>query len=78
MFLGGWLPPFNIAILHKIPGFIWLFLKAALLIYGMIISKISLPRYRYDQLMSLGWKVFLPFSLVYFLVIATLRMFNVL
>jgi len=64
LFLGGWLPPFDIAILTWIPGPIWLFAKIAVLLFVFIWVRAALPRYRYDQLMQLGWKVFLPLSLV--------------
>ena len=63
LFLGGWLPPFDIAPFNWIPGPIWLFLKIAVCMYVFIWVRATFPRYRYDQLMRLGWKVFLPFSL---------------
>ena len=61
LFLGGWLPPFEF--LSFIPGPIWLFLKIAFLLFFFIWLRAAYPRYRYDQLMRLGWKVFLPLSL---------------
>ncbi len=61
VFLGGWLPP--LAILSFIPGIIWLGLKAAFLMFVFLWIRATFPRYRYDQLMRLGWKVFLPVSL---------------
>lgn len=64
LFLGGWLPPLDIEILHLIPGPIWLILKVCALLFVFIWVRAALPRYRYDQLMQLGWKVFLPLSLV--------------
>lgn len=64
LFLGGWLPPFNIPILAAIPGIIWFALKISLLLFCFIWARAALPRYRYDQLMRLGWKVFLPLSLL--------------
>jgi len=65
LFLGGWLPPFDIAILNAIPGPVWLALKIIILLFCFIWVRATLPRYRYDQLMRLGWKVFLPFSLIW-------------
>jgi len=63
LFLGGWLPPMDIAIFNMIPGPIWFFLKICSLLFIYIWIRASFPRYRYDQLMRLGWKVFLPMSL---------------
>jgi len=63
LFLGGWLPPFDIAPFNWIPGPIWFFLKIAALLFVFVWVRATLPRYRYDQLMRLGWKVFLPISL---------------
>lgn len=65
LFLGGWLPPVDIAPLNWIPGPIWLFLKIALVLFVFFWARATLPRYRYDQLMRLGWKVFLPLSLAW-------------
>ena len=63
LFLGGWLPPFNVEPFTWIPGWIWFFLKIVLLFFVFAWVKMTVPRYRYDQLMRLGWKVFLPVSL---------------
>jgi NADH-quinone oxidoreductase subunit H len=63
LFLGGWLPPLDIAPFTWIPGPIWLFAKIALVLFCFLWVRATFPRYRYDQLMRLGWKVFLPFSL---------------
>ncbi|TPP10717.1 NADH-quinone oxidoreductase subunit NuoH [Rhizobium glycinendophyticum] len=63
LFLGGWLPPVDIAILNWVPGFIWFVLKAGFVFFLFAMVKAFVPRYRYDQLMRLGWKVFLPISL---------------
>jgi NADH-quinone oxidoreductase subunit H len=63
LFLGGWLPPF--AALDFIPGFIWFFAKIAACLFVFLWVRATLPRYRYDQLMRIGWKVFLPLSLVW-------------
>ena len=62
-FLGGWLPPFDNFIFNAIPGVIWFILKIIFLLFCFIWVRATLPRYRYDQLMRLGWKVFLPISL---------------
>ena len=63
LFLGGWLPPFAIPPFTWLPGPIWFFLKIAFVLFIFIWARATLPRYRYDQLMRLGWKVFLPASL---------------
>ncbi len=63
LFLGGWLPPVNWEPLYAVPGFIWLFIKVVLMFFVFAWVKATVPRYRYDQLMRLGWKVFLPLSL---------------
>jgi NADH-quinone oxidoreductase subunit H len=63
LFLGGWLPPLDIAPLNLIPGPVWFVIKIAFLLFIYIWVRASFPRYRYDQLMRLGWKVFLPISL---------------
>ncbi|MGE5540107.1 MAG: NADH-quinone oxidoreductase subunit NuoH [Gemmatimonas sp.] len=69
LFLGGWLPPLDIAPFNWIPGPIWFALKIALVLFFFLWVRATFPRYRYDQLMRLGWKVFLPISL--FWVVAT-------
>ncbi len=63
LFWGGWLPPVNWAPLYLVPGFIWLFAKLFLMFFIFGWVKATVPRYRYDQLMRLGWKMFLPLSL---------------
>jgi NADH-quinone oxidoreductase subunit H len=63
LFLGGWLPPLNIDALYLIPGFVWFFAKMVFVFFLFAWVKATVPRYRYDQLMRLGWKVFLPLSL---------------
>jgi NADH-quinone oxidoreductase subunit H len=70
LFLGGWLPPFDIEILYAVPGIIWFALKIAFLLFCFIWVRAALPRYRYDQLMRLGWKVFLPVSLLWVVIIS--------
>ena len=64
LFLGGWLPPIDVYPLNAIPGFVWFILKVTLVFYMFAMVKAFVPRYRYDQLMRLGWKVFLPLSLL--------------
>ncbi len=77
LFLGGWLPPFNYTILFWIPSTIWFGIKTTILLFGFIWVRSSFPRYRYDQLMRLGWKIFLPLSLGWvFLVSGFLLGFN--
>ena len=70
LFLGGWLPPLDIAPLNWIPGPIWFAAKVAFLLFIFIWVRASFPRYRYDQLMRLGWKVFLPISLAAVIVVS--------
>ena len=70
LFLGGWLPPLDIAPLNWIPGPIWFALKVMLVLFVFLWVRATTPRYRYDQLMRLGWKVFLPISLVAVAVVA--------
>jgi NADH-quinone oxidoreductase subunit H len=65
LFLGGWLPPIDIAPFNMVPGVIWFTLKLCLMFFMFAMVKAMVPRYRYDQLMRLGWKVFLPFSLIW-------------
>ncbi|MDR3500125.1 MAG: NADH-quinone oxidoreductase subunit NuoH [Parvibaculum sp.] len=63
LFLGGWLPPVNVAPFTWVPGLVWFVLKLSFVFFMFAMVKAFVPRYRYDQLMRLGWKVFLPFSL---------------
>ena len=75
LFLGGWLSPFqNIPFLGDlfawVPGSLWLFLKAAFFLYCYLWFRATFPRYRYDQIMRLGWKVFIPLTLVWVVVVA--------
>jgi NADH-quinone oxidoreductase subunit H len=72
LFLGGWLPPFPIAPFTLIPGVIWFTLKACFLFFLVAMVKAMVPRYRYDQLMRLGWKVFLPLSLAMVVIVAAI------
>lgn len=70
LFLGGWLPPFNIWFLNAVPGIVWFILKVWLVFFMFAMVKAFVPRYRYDQLMRLGWKVFLPLSLIWVVIVA--------
>jgi NADH-quinone oxidoreductase subunit H len=70
LFVGGWLPPFPVAPFTWIPGVVWFILKACLLFFLIAMVKAMVPRYRYDQLMRLGWKVFLPLSLAMVMIVA--------
>lgn len=75
-FLGGYLPPFGIALLGFIPGFIWFILKVGFLLFCFLWIRATLPRYRYDQLMRLGWKVFLPFTLLWVVLLSAILVFT--
>ena len=70
MFLGGWLPPFNIPILAAIPGIFWLVAKVMFLLFLFLWFRATFPRYRYDQIMRLGWKVFIPLTIIWLVVVA--------
>ena len=79
LFLGGWLSPIDLYPFNLIPGAIWLILKILLLFILFALVKAIVPRYRYDQLMRLGWKIFLPLSLTYVVLTASyLFYFNLL
>ena len=79
LFLGGWLPPFEIEALSFVPSPLWLILKILFLFILFALVKAIVPRYRYDQLMKLGWKIFLPLSLVWVVITASyLLYFNLL
>ncbi len=65
LFMGGWLPPFDIYPLNAIPGVIWFVIKIIFILFLFIWVRGTFPRYRYDQLMRLGWKIFLPLSLLW-------------
>ena len=64
LFLGGWLPPVDMAPFNWVSGFFWFLIKVVFVFFMFSMVKTMVPRYRYDQLMRLGWKVFLPLSLV--------------
>jgi NADH-quinone oxidoreductase subunit H len=69
MFLGGWLPPFDIAPFNFLPGIFWLLAKTSFVLFLFLWFRATFPRYRYDQLMRLGWKVFIPLTLIWVVVI---------
>lgn len=70
LFLGGWLPLFNVPPFNFIPGVFWFGFKVTILLFVFVWVRAAFPRYRYDQLMRLGWKVFLPFSLAWVLFVS--------
>jgi NADH-quinone oxidoreductase subunit H len=70
LFLGGWLAPFGIPPFTWVPGVIWFLLKVAFVMFCILWVRATFPRFRYDQLMRLGWKVFLPFSLIWLVLTA--------
>ena len=70
LFLGGWLPPFDVAPFTWVPGAVWFIVKVCAVFFMFAMVKAFVPRYRYDQLMRLGWKVFLPISLFMVVVVA--------
>jgi NADH-quinone oxidoreductase subunit H len=72
LFLGGWLPLIDIAPFNLIPGFIWLLLKIAFMLFFFLWFRATFPRYRYDQIMRLGWKVFIPLTLVWIFVLGVI------
>ena len=76
LFLGGWLPPFDIAPFTLVPGPVWFALKIALVLFFFIWVRATFPRYRYDQLMRLGWKVFLPISLGFVIIVAAVVVYG--
>jgi NADH-quinone oxidoreductase subunit H len=76
LFLGGWLPPFPVAPFTWLPGVFWFILKITFLFFLFAMAKAIVPRYRYDQLMRLGWKVFLPITLVMVVVVAAVLMYT--
>ncbi len=69
MFLGGWLPPVDSTLFNWIPGWIWLGIKTCLVVTLFIWIRATLPRFRYDQIMRLGWKIFIPLTLVWLVVV---------
>ena len=76
LFLGGWLPIIDIAPFNWIPGPLWFIGKVCFLLFGFLWVRATFPRYRYDQLMRLGWKVFLPFSLFWLVLTAAVLVYT--
>jgi NADH-quinone oxidoreductase subunit H len=76
MFLGGWLPPVNLPPFTWVPGVVWFLLKLCLAFFMFAMVKAIVPRYRYDQLMRLGWKIFLPASLAMVVIVAAVLQFG--
>jgi NADH-quinone oxidoreductase subunit H len=70
LFLGGWLPPVDFWLINWVPGIIWFLLKVSFIFFMIAMAKAMVPRYRYDQLMRLGWKVFLPISIAMVVIVA--------
>ena len=75
LFLGGWLPPFESQYFDLIPGYLWFLTKVVLLLFVFLWVRATLPRYRYDQLMTLGWKLFLPLSLLWIIITSSFMFF---
>ena len=75
LFLGGWLPPFESQYFNLIPGYLWFLMKVVLLLFVFLWVRATLPRYRYDQLMTLGWKLFLPLSLLWIIITSSFMFF---
>ncbi len=75
LFLGGWLPPFENSYFELIPGYIWFLIKVTALLFVFLWVRATLPRYRYDQLMTLGWKLFLPLSLLWIIITSSFMFF---
>ena len=73
--MGGWLPPIAAVPFTWVPGIVWFALKALFLFFLFAMVKAIVPRYRYDQLMRLGWKVFLPLSLAMVVIVAAVLQF---
>ena len=76
LFLGGYYPPFGIKALEFIPGIVWFLWKIACLLFVFLWIRATLPRYRYDQLMRLGWKLFLPLTLSWVVLISSILVYN--
>ena len=74
LFMGGWQAPFGVAPFTWIPGTVWFLLKIAFVMFMFVWVRATLPRFRYDQLMRLGWKVFLPLSLFWLVLTASVLM----
>lgn len=82
LFMGGWLSPFEgIPLLESlfswVPGLVWVLLKTSLFLFVFLWIRATFPRYRYDQIMRLGWKIFIPVALVWIIIIATMQVFDI-
>lgn len=75
LFLGGWLAPFGLDVLG-LPGFVWFALKVGFILFCFIWVRATLPRYRYDQLMRLGWKIFLPLTLIWVVLVSGVLLYS--
>ena len=75
LFLGGWLPPFESQYFDLMPGYLWFLIKVVVLLFVFLWVRATLPRYRYDQLMTLGWKLFLPLSLLWIIITSSFMFF---
>lgn len=75
LFWSGWLPIFDIGILYCVPGFIWFALKIAIMLFLFLLVRAAFPRYRYDQLMHLGWKCFLPLTLFWLVMMSGVMLY---
>ncbi len=75
LFLGGWLPPFESQYFELLPGYLWFMIKVVALLFVFLWVRATLPRYRYDQLMTLGWKLFLPLSLLWIIITSSFMFF---
>jgi NADH-quinone oxidoreductase subunit H len=69
MFLGGWLPPIDNEVFNAVPGGFWLFIKTFVMVTMFLWVRATFPRYRYDQIMRLGWKIFIPITLIWLIVV---------
>ena len=76
LFLGGWLSPLDIELFEIIPGYLWFLIKVTFLLFVFLWVRATLPRYRYDQLMQLGWKVFLPLSLAWIIITSSVVIYT--
>jgi NADH-quinone oxidoreductase subunit H len=76
LFMGGWLPPFGIQSLSFMPGTVWFAIKIAFCLFVFIWVRAAFPRYRYDQLMRLGWKIFLPLTLIWVILVSSIVVYT--
>ena len=81
LFMGGWLSPFQGTVLEPafawVPGLIWLLMKTSFFLFLYLLFRATFPRYRYDQIMRLGWKVFIPVTLVWLVVVSTMQVMDI-